>query len=179
MTTNLKLDGSPESVVSYVLQIAGFGSAFNSAIRDHGAVFTSQPLPAEFERGPKKQCFMNAGRLALERDDLFYCEGVAHSVIPVEHAWCIDREGRVIDPTWDEPERCTYVGVAFKPDWFFDRIQKTGMWGVIGGEMFPKDLRFTLHEGLLDLTTLGLSKGLSKPESPRAPQPASGRGPGL
>lgn len=169
MTTNLNfMDGSPESVVRYVLSIAGMGQAFARAIRDHGAVFTSQALPPEFERGPKKKCFMNAGRLAMERDDLIYCEGIAHNIIPVEHAWCIDREGKVIDPTWDEPEKCAYVGVAFDTEWFFDRIQKTGVWGVIGGEMFPKDLRFTLHEGLLDLSTLGLSKGLGEPETSRA-----------
>lgn len=47
-----------------------------------------------------KECFFNAQLLAFVYDSLEYCEGIASSVIPTEHAWLVDETGRVIDPTW-------------------------------------------------------------------------------
>jgi hypothetical protein len=66
-----------------------------------GRIFTPHPFPARYTRGMVKQCFNNAfGLAARTRGKLRYCEGYAAGVIPVEHAWCIDAEDRVVDPTW-------------------------------------------------------------------------------
>lgn len=47
-----------------------------------------------------KECFRNALMMAQERS-LDYVEGYAlgHG-IPVHHAWCLDADGKVVDPTW-------------------------------------------------------------------------------
>lgn len=48
-----------------------------------------------------KQCFSNAFLLAKRsKGELLYVEGMATGVIPVHHAWCATKDGKVIDPTW-------------------------------------------------------------------------------
>lgn len=64
-------------------------------------------------RGRQGACYANAQYLASRRKGLRYAEGYATSVIPVEHAWCVDAQGRVIDPTWDEKHQPDYFGIAF------------------------------------------------------------------
>lgn len=67
-------------------------------------------------RGTQGACYANAQYLASRRKGLRYAEGFATSVIPVEHAWCVDAEGRVIDPTWDYEYQPDYFGVIFEAD---------------------------------------------------------------
>lgn len=72
------------------------------------------PLAYEVERGQPKMCYVNAYQLAVRNPGrFFYVEGYANAVIPVEHAWCVDRKGRVIDPTpyWEDGK--DYFGVKF------------------------------------------------------------------
>ncbi len=76
-------------------------------------------------RGYRKQtprhCFHNAWNYSLIFDDLTYYEGFAYAgLITVHHAWCVDSEGLVVDPTWrktiqrDLPENeWDYFGVGF------------------------------------------------------------------
>ena len=84
----------------------------------------SQRIPSPW-RGEPKACYYNARKLARQanrgRSVLRYCEGYACSNklgLPLAHAWCVDQEGRVIDPTWDEnPEGETgadYFGIALR-----------------------------------------------------------------
>ena len=48
---------------------------------------------------------MNSYRLAQQDASLTYFEGVATTNAgprsPIFHAWCVDGDGRVIDPTWE------------------------------------------------------------------------------
>jgi hypothetical protein len=79
------------------------------------------------------QCYRNAFHLTLsDPGKLTYCEGFAMSpgLIPLEHAWVVDHNGSVIDPTWDKG--CDYFGVAFDPYWLFDFTSETGHYGVMG-----------------------------------------------
>ena len=49
--------------------------------------------------GIPKQCYMNAFKL-METDNLTYVEGYCHTgILPIEHTWCVDSKGNVIDPT--------------------------------------------------------------------------------
>lgn len=83
-------------------------------ILDNGVVglVNSQSFP---RLGKMKQCFRNALELAIS-SDLIYCEGYAFgAVIPVLHAWCLDLNGNVIDPTWESGKE--YVGVPFDTDY--------------------------------------------------------------
>lgn len=68
-----------------------------------------------------KQCFRNAQKYAATHKRVRYVEGYALSIMPVEHAWCIDQDEDVIDPTWGDEYAITgearppadYFGIAF------------------------------------------------------------------
>jgi hypothetical protein len=78
--------------------------------------------PNSFPRyGKFRECFMNALNYATE-NGMIYCEGYACGVIPVLHAWCIDKEGNVIDPTWEKGK--DYIGVPFKTDYVLDFTER-------------------------------------------------------
>jgi hypothetical protein len=69
-------------------------------------------------RGQPKLCFKNAFHLTADRAPenirLTYVEGYAlRPALPVliHHAWCVDEDGRVWDPTWTRPEEAEYFGV--------------------------------------------------------------------
>lgn len=72
-----------------------------------------QRLPDRYPRMMPKACFQNAAQLVRNRSNLRFCEGyVVRDSFPIYvlHAWAIDRDDRVIDPTLEEPERYEYVG---------------------------------------------------------------------
>ena len=54
----------------------------------------------------RKACYGNAAQLALDKPDKYtYVEGyVLAGIIPVHHAWVVDRRGRVIDLTLRDRE---------------------------------------------------------------------------
>lgn len=74
----------------------------------------AQPLPRRYRRRLPKQCFANAAALVRRVPGLIYVEGYVASPrvpFPVHHAWAIDADHAVIDPTLGDPELCAYVGV--------------------------------------------------------------------
>lgn len=78
----------------------------------HGRFWTPRQLPSHIPHMTPKMCFENAFRVASRRKNLRYVEGVAMGVIiPVHHAWCVDEDGNVIDPTWASTQ--TDVGEAY------------------------------------------------------------------
>jgi hypothetical protein len=81
-------------------------------VLDQGLAFTPAALPASVARGELHACYKNALELAVfYPEDFFYVEGFAYGVcIPVAHAWCVDRQGHVIEPTWPDVGR-EYLGV--------------------------------------------------------------------
>jgi len=81
-----------------------------------GIACIAQPLPAGVRRMPAQQCFRNAFLLIDRHPDLglTYCEGyvmLPEIALPIHHAWCIDAENRVVDPTLRTPEQNAYFGV--------------------------------------------------------------------
>ena len=96
-----------------------------------GEQFISAPLPAGVKRGRMKECYANAGRLAMSRSDLTYCEGFACNIIPVMHAWCCTDTGLVVDPTWKDAEGCDYYGVRIDTDYLRKTILRKQTWGCI------------------------------------------------
>ncbi len=92
--------------------------SFEEAVLAYGQPFTQVLIPAGRRQGPMKQCYHNALTAAFGSygtdTPLTYCEGFAMPMslgIVVEHAWLLDPQGRVIDPTWDDADDCGYVGV--------------------------------------------------------------------
>jgi hypothetical protein len=106
-----------------------------------GQEYDSRVLKHRFGRGMRKACYRNAFELALKHPgELTYCEGRALScgIVPIEHAWCVTPEGRVVDTTWRDDER-HYFGVKFDTDWLIGWIESRSRYGVLA-DLFPKEL---------------------------------------
>jgi hypothetical protein len=70
----------------------------------------------------------------LDRPDLTYCEGIGSNFIQTMHAWCVDRDGRVIDPTWKpdpllgtSPE---YFGIRLRRAWVIRTTIERRQYGI-------------------------------------------------
>jgi hypothetical protein len=103
----------------FVGQFAPYERTFgpSTALMRYGRDFRPSALrPNWLLTGERKNCFNNATAYAAVRDDVFYAEGYALEPdlpIPVQHAWLVDRAGKVIDPTWDDTKDHVYFGIAF------------------------------------------------------------------
>src|SRR5678816_4846577 len=81
-----------------------------------GTSYTPQPLPAKYTYGEMKQCFSNAFFGTISSLTLRYVEGygLTETGLPMHHAWMIDADDRVIDPTWrwqkHDPDDHYYIG---------------------------------------------------------------------
>lgn len=83
----------------------------NALLLRHGVEYkTRKPSPFQ---GTAQACYANSQFLVKRRKGWRYVEGYAISAIPTEHAWCVDPEGNVIDPTWDDDHPVDYFGIAF------------------------------------------------------------------
>jgi hypothetical protein len=96
----------------------------------------SQPLPKKYPRGQKRECFRNAIRLAKRYPTtLRYVEGYALHDIPllIHHAWTVDAQNRVVDPTWDAPEASFYFGRVFTLAEWERETDRTGTGSALDG----------------------------------------------
>lgn len=103
-----------------------FGTEMNNEL-------SSFDKPVLFNK--KKECYRNAYLHSAHNKDLIYCEGLAVSKnlpLPLEHAWCLDNEGRVYDPTWDDSTECLYFGIAFRDkEWLNNLLINQECYGVL------------------------------------------------
>ncbi len=102
----------------------------------HGRAFRTGPGTYAGPRGLPKHCFMNAGNAAMGDYRLFYVEGYVRLMgsIPIEHAWCINADGMVIDPTLKDGENIDhYFGAVFTTDFLYHIVRRSGVWGILGG----------------------------------------------
>ena len=133
--------------------IIGQGRLQTDAICDYidkyGTECKAGRLPGDVLPGKPNLCYDNATQLAIRDPKRFqYTEGIAYTpTIPglaFLHAWGTDtKTGKVVDPTWKEPEKCTYYGVKYNNKQYIKYIMKTGYYGVLGGsnEDAPRVLR--------------------------------------
>lgn len=91
------------------------------------------------KRKTAKECFANSYRLATIDSSLTYVEGYVHiGIMPIEHAWVIDHEGFVIDPTLPAPDPTKrinptgYFGIPFKEDYVQKVALRSGVYGILG-----------------------------------------------
>jgi hypothetical protein len=90
-------------------------ASMNAFLKAHAQTFSvaaDQTLPPRFHVWPRC-CFDNAYRLARRHPNQFrYVEGLALGVIPVHHAWCLNPNDEVVDPTWAH-RACGSVGTEY------------------------------------------------------------------
>jgi hypothetical protein len=113
---------------------------------DHGQEWGPVIAPADVKPGPPKHCYQNSYRLAAHHPGrFFYVEGYALGVIPVPHAWCVDRAGRVIDCTWEPLEiGADYFGVKFHMPTLHAVQRITGSYSVLAHWEHWNDIRAAL-----------------------------------
>lgn len=92
-----------------------------SFILEYGKQF-GVPDPPTRRPLRNQRCYENCRRLAF-RKGFTYVEGYAAGVIPMHHAWCLDKHAKVIDPTWGPELSVDYFGIPFKTD-FLRRYAK-------------------------------------------------------
>ncbi len=115
----------------------GYATTPRRFMLEHGREFKTGPNTYAGRRGTPKQCFMNAGRLAIDDPTLTYVEGyVTCHGVPLEHAWLIDKDGLVVDPTLKvkpgEDRIGEYFGVPISTKALLDQIfNRTKVWGVL------------------------------------------------
>jgi hypothetical protein len=110
---------------------------FLAFLRERGREWTAAPLPGTVERGVPRECFRNAFLAVLGDESLRYVEGVAirpgMDGLGFLHAWCVDGNGRVVDPTWDNPEESRYYGMEFDRKRLTKHVMREKIYGVFGG----------------------------------------------
>lgn len=88
-------------------------SATEEVLLERGRFYEWRGTPEGLTYGRAKECYTNATHLAALDKRLTYVEGVAfHGILPCGHAWCVDADGRVHDPTWRDAADTT-CGLCF------------------------------------------------------------------
>ncbi len=101
-------------------------------VLQHGQEFQWAPCPEEFRGGEMKECFKNAYQTCLLDEKLRYVEGYARRTgvpVVVLHGWCVDENGKVLDPTWENGT--WYFGVIFGRNYVSDVFKARKEYGVL------------------------------------------------
>lgn len=109
--------------------INGYNGIADFVLKNGREFLRGEGVPVK--RGVMKMCYMNAAHLAAKDSSLTYCEGYATTIIPVLHAWCIDEQGRVVDPTWRFGHGLGYFGVPFKLSFVRKIMRMTKHYGIL------------------------------------------------
>jgi len=107
-----------------------------------------EPMPRIGKRMTPKECFSNATHY-LQRNPGTYVEGyvLRPGLIPIHHAW-VEIDGKAMDPTLEDAEECSYVGVPFETKVLHGELVKNGVYGLLDTGMINLDLIFRLDPEL-------------------------------
>lgn len=108
----------------------GFGPA--GALLRYGEEFEpAANHPKWLTHGAAKQCFDNVTQVLISRTttgdtSVRYTEGYAMDAelpIPMQHAWLVDADNKVIDPTWRDMADNLYFGIVFETSFVLNLLQ--------------------------------------------------------
>jgi hypothetical protein len=137
------------SVTEFIGMMARFTDTAK-LILEFGRHYTEfAPEHTTIRRGEMGECYANAGRMAFDNPRLRYVEGYAVPAtvpLPMMHAWLIDADDRIIDPTW--PDGTAYFGVPIPRATYSELLMRLGYWGVLDNLWIDRDAIHTLREGL-------------------------------
>ena len=138
--------------------------------RDFRALVNTPPW---LQIGEPHQCFSNAAAQAIAREDVFYAEGYAlepELPIPIQHAWLVNSEGWVIDPTWKTTKGHMYFGMVFSRRFVTKMLGQTRGEAGILVNLHILRRQFRLFEHLEEEIETGLIRfGGSLNQRPAAP----------
>lgn len=120
---------------------------------DGGKDYAVGPETYAGRRGAKNRCYMNAAQLAFETE-LTYVEGMMSILgVVIDHAWCVNADGIVIDPTLKEDggDVSDYFGVPFLTDYVREAALRNKYYGLL-------DIHYA-RKTLPKLVELGLEQG--------------------
>lgn len=125
-------------------------------IVEYGEPHYLTPRSFAGRRGRQGECYRNAALLAMG-SGLIYVEGyVAVYGVPIEHAWCIDDDGAVVDPTMRPAvdgtfDRITdFYGVPFETQYVSQAANTNAVWGLFNWHYAQRTLPKLVELGLED-----------------------------
>ena len=130
LSTMVGLRGNPPEGFEY-------GGVHDFILKNGRAFQSPTSLPSDVRQRKLGLCFMNAYQLVDGRPDLTYVEGIAsYKGIPIDHAWAVDKDNHVIDPTWAGnkdylPGDHKYFGVKIPIETVRKTIFVRGKYGVL------------------------------------------------
>jgi hypothetical protein len=120
-------------ITSYLEMCAGVGNPVAKFLLAKGKAFAIGPKTFAGKRGTPQRCYMNATKAALDDDNLLYVEGIVtiHGV-PIDHAWNVTQDGKLIDPTINSQGVGEYFGVTFPTGYLLQASLTNGYYGLLG-----------------------------------------------
>jgi hypothetical protein len=112
-------------------------SKFDLWLTEHGCQYEVDEKTYRGRRMEMRQCFANSSRLAIKDRSLTYCEGyISVHGIPIHHAWVIDKNDKVRDPTLKLDKTMPvreYFGVPFTVEYLTKVLLISDVYGLLDG----------------------------------------------
>lgn len=126
-----------------------YGSYYELILREgkqYASPKRARPYGSGIRKRKDRECYNNSVEVSVQYD-LTYVEGIAYrpGLIPVEHAWCVDADDNVIDPTWSKPGSA-YIGVPMDTEAVWARVVEQKYYGIFASD-WVNDFR-CLKEGI-------------------------------
>lgn len=143
-------------MVETIAKYYGSGNLAHKFLHEHGREY--QTMAKHEFKAPLGLCFKNAAKLVQAQEGLVYCEGfaVAGDLFPMMHAWAVDQEGHIVDPTWNNGGH--YFGVKFTEEFILKSMLRTKSYGVFNGLAY---LKISPEENILNYLEKGIHEEAS------------------
>lgn len=109
-------------------------------LRQHGQAFQKNGFDYDsYPFGGSGACYDAAAQIANAFPDTIYCEGIILAYkdeIPMPHAWCVTKDGKLIDPAGHRSQNSPmigYFGIKFKTEYVNQWYEKYGFYGMLDG----------------------------------------------